>query len=142
MRAGTNPSTVKRRTLLGAAALAAGGAGCLADPPGATGPRRPPDGEPTDDAWGPVADALYVSTFELGAGDDGGTVATVTVGNRGSSARTGIVTGRLTAEGRTYERSATVRVGGGELADARLAYHPSYEAFRRRGSFDPSVAEG
>lgn len=133
---------MRRRSFLGAlAALAAGaGGGCLADPPGATGPRSPPTGPPTDDEWGPVENPLFVSTFALEPTADGDLRATVDVGNRSAGARTGTVTGVLVVGGRRSERSTTVRVAGSGRATAALVYPVAYDAFERDGSFEPTVS--
>lgn len=144
MRGRRGVTRVRRRRLIGAvAALAVGaGGGCLANPPGATGPRSPPTGAPADETWGPVENPLVVASFASDPTAAGDLRVAIEIGNRSGGARTGTVTGVVVIDGRHYQREARARVEGNGRSTVTLTYPVSYEAFERDGRFVPSVSTG
>ena len=130
---------MKRRVLLGALPFAL--TGCLSSLPGPTGPRNPPT-EPEDDPRERAAEKpLVVGDFRFKRADDDTLRVVLTVTNRTDTEQTGTVTGSLTFEGESYERTSEVTVGGDEQVETELFYENiEFEAFQNADSFDFSAS--
>jgi hypothetical protein len=124
---------VYRRSLV--AALAALGAGCLADLPSATGPRSgpTPSGTPGTPAGPTVADV------DVEATDDDLLRVVATVRNRGTSARTTRVVVTVTVAGEESVREASVSVAAGETATASVEFDVAFDEFAGDGSVSARV---
>ncbi|SFL58844.1 hypothetical protein SAMN04487950_4273 [Halogranum rubrum] len=129
---------MKRRALL--ATLPFTLSGCLSALPGPDGPRMPPT-EPADN---PRDDGeqkpLVAGDFRFKRNDEDRLRVVLTITNRTDDEQTGTVTGTLTLDGETYERTTEVTVGGGETVETELLYEEvDFDEFRDADSFDFSA---
>jgi hypothetical protein len=129
---------MKRRALLGTLPFAL--TGCLSTLPGPTGPRNPPT-EPEDDPRdAPEEKPLVAGDFRFKRADDDTLRVVLAVTNRTDTEQSGTVTGNLTVEGETYERTSEVTVGGDDQTEVELFYEEvDFDEFREADSFDFSA---
>lgn len=120
-----------RRAVLRLFALSLAG-GCLANPPGETGPRNPPH-ETTRETT-ERRSAVRVAEFEADAAEDGRLRVVGTVENDTGRTvdRTVVVT--ATVNGTTHEGTTDVTVPAESTAEFSITLDASYEAFNRSGS--------
>lgn len=126
---------MKRRALLATLPFAL--SGCLSTFPGPDGPRNPPT-EPEDDPRdAPPQKPLVAGDFRFKRADDDTLRVVLTVTNRTDTDQSGTVTGTLTVEGETYERTTEVTVGGDGETEVELLYEEvDFDSFRDADSFD------
>ena len=125
---------MKRRGVL--TLIAGAGAGCLSNPPGATGPRNPPSEPANDPRKTARASALTIATFDVEEADDGRLRVFGTVENSAGSTRVARVQAVVTADGERAERTVEVDVPPGGSADFDVVFEVSYAAFTKRGNLD------
>lgn len=128
---------MRRREAVVAAAFAL--AGCLRNPPGASGPRMPPTAPPGGAGPATPSSVLSVSTFDAEAGESGDLRVVGTVTNRGDGRRTGTVEATVTVGGETRTRSTRVTVAAGGEARFEIPFDVAYESFESDGSVRISV---
>ena len=128
---------MRRREAVVAAAFAL--AGCLRNPPDASGPRIPPTAPP--DGAGPTTptSTLYVSTFDIKSGQNGDLRVVGTVINRGDDRRTGTVEATVSVDGETHARSTRVTVVAGDETRFEIPFDVAYESFESGGEVRVSV---
>jgi hypothetical protein len=114
-------------------------AGCLGAPPGATGPRRPPDAPEEDPRTTPALPDLYVKTFDFGANGDGTLRVFGEVGNRGDLERVARVRVEVSVGGDTVVREADVTVPPGGTAEFAVDFEVTESAFLDGGNLNVDV---
>jgi hypothetical protein len=129
------PPDVRRRAVL----LAFATAGGLGTPPGASGPRQPPDAPPDAPREQEPRATVVVQSFRTAPADDGTVRATVVVANRGDTARSATVAAALTVDGETTTKTASREVPAGGTSQVVFAFDVSYEKFQRSGAFAPRL---
>jgi hypothetical protein len=113
--------------------------GCLADPPGRTGPRNPP----AEPATRPGEDRspLRVATFDIAERDDGQLRVSGRVRNDGTIERQATVRAAATVDGERTVAETTVTVAAGGSEPFSIGLGVSYEAFAGGGSLDVGVVQ-
>lgn len=129
---------MKRRVLIGALPFAL--SGCLSTLPGPDGPRMPPtepEDNPRDDG---EQKPLVAGDFRFKRNDEDRLRVVLTITNRTDEEQTGTVTGTLTLDGETYERTSDVTVSGEETIETELQYEEiNFDEFRAADSFNFSA---
>ena len=125
---------MQRRRLLALAPLAL--AGCVTSASDESGPRNPP----TTPAGGEPATErerhLRIIGSEVGAGDDGSLVLSITVENRAADRRSDTLVGTATVEGTEYEASEDVSLPGESEATVALQFEVAYTDWEGSGSLN------
>lgn len=122
-----------RRSLLGLVGLAFA-AGCVSNPPRASGPRTPPTpGEPT--ATEGSGSTLAVTDQGVEAADDGHLRVLVTVTNRSGTDGAGTLVVVVSIDGERTERRREVTVPGDDVREAVVDFETvAYDDFSGGGS--------
>ena len=128
---------MRRREALAAAAFAL--AGCLRNPPSASGPRMPPTAPEGDAGPATPSSALSIGTFDVRAGDDGSLAVVGTVTNRSDVRRTGTVEATVSVDGEARTRSTRVTVAPGGETRFEISFALAYESFESDGDARVSV---
>ena len=124
---------MRRREAVAAVAAAFAPAGCLRNPTDASGPRMPPTSPPGGAEPTAPASDLYVSAFDVEAGESGDLRVVGTVTNRGDVRRTGTVEATVSVDGESRTRSTRVTVAAGGETRFEIPFDVAYESFESGG---------
>jgi hypothetical protein len=110
-------------------------AGCLADPPGPTGPRNPPDEPANDPRETPDPQRLRITDFDVEATEDGRLQVVGTIENRGGAERLATVRAEVTTDERRV-RTTAVEVPPESTVEFAIVFDVTHERFTERGDLN------
>lgn len=125
---------MQRRRLLTLAPLAL--AGCVTSASDESGPRNPPTTPEGGASATERERKLRIIGSDVGEGDDGALVLSITVENRAPDRRTDTLVGIATVDGTAYEASEDVSLPGESEATAALEFDVAYADWEGRGSLN------
>jgi hypothetical protein len=125
---------VQRRRLLALAPLAL--AGCVTSASDESGPRNPPTTPEGGEQQTGLERQLRIIDSEVGEGDDGSLVLSITVENRAADRRSDTLVGTATVEGTEYEASEEVSLPGESEATVTLKFKVAYADWEGSGSLN------
>jgi hypothetical protein len=123
---------VHRRRILALAPLAL--AGCVTNASDESGPRNPPTTPEGGEQQSEPDRQLRIIGSEIGEGDDGSLILSITVENRAPDRRSDTLVGTATVEGTAYEASEEVSLPGESEATAALRFDVAYTDWEGNGS--------